>query len=117
MPTMRRDRSFLLKAALAIGLIAAGDGLFYGQRAAPGWSFGLFVLALAGAALATHPALRRSRTALGFCLLVFLFALIQIETVSPLAWILYWLALTLAVLSCGAGGGAEAESDAAGRPR
>jgi len=108
MPSMRRDRSFLLKAALAIGLVAAGDGLFYGDRPNLGWNIGLFALALLGAALATHPALRRSRTALGFCLLAFLFALIQIETVSLLAWILYWLALMLAVMACRAGGRPDA---------
>jgi hypothetical protein len=104
MPAIRRDRSFLYKAALALGLVAAGDGLFYDERPNIGWDIGLFALALVGAALAIHPALRRNRAALCLTLLAFLFALIQIETVSLLAWILYWLALMLAVMACRAGG-------------
>ena len=104
MPAIRRDRSFLLKEGLALGLIAVADGLFYAGKAPPGWTIGLFALALLGAALATHRALRRSRTALVMALFAFLFALIQIETVSLLAWILYWLALMLAVMSSRAGG-------------
>jgi len=108
MPAIRRDRSFLLKAALAVGLVAAADGLFYGQDRVPGWTIGLFALALLGAALATHRAVRRSRTALCLALFAFLFALIQIETVSLLAWILYWLALMLAVMASRAGGASDA---------
>jgi hypothetical protein len=104
MPTIRRNHSFLLKAALAVGLVAGADALFYGHREAIGWNFGLFALALAGAAVAVHPALRRSRKALSLWLLAFLFGLIQIETVSLLAWVLYWLALMLAVMACRAGG-------------
>jgi hypothetical protein len=108
MPAIRRNRSFLLKAALAVGLVAGADGLFYGAKAFPGWSVGLFALALVGAAAAVHPALRRSRTALSLLLLAFLFGLIQIETVSLLAWVLYWLALMLAVMACRAGGRPDA---------
>ena len=99
MPGIRRDRTFLLKAALAIGLVAAADGLFYGHDRIPGWTIGLFALALLGAALATHRAVRRSRTALCLALFAFLFALVQIETVSLLAWALYWPALMLAVVA------------------
>ena len=99
MPAIRRDRSFLLKAGLALGLVAAADGLFYGGKAPPGWTVGLFAMALLGAALVTHRALRRSRTALSLSLFAFLFALIQIETVSLLAWALYWPALMLAVVA------------------
>jgi hypothetical protein len=104
MPAIRRDRSFLLKAAMALGLVAAADGLFYAPRVAPGWTVGLFAIALLGAALVSHRALRRSRTALCLSLLAFLFALLQIETVSLLAWVLYWLALMLAVMTARAGG-------------
>ena len=107
MPAIRRDRSFLLKAGLALGLIAAADGLFYGTKAPPGWTIGLFAMALLGAALATHRALRRSRTALVMALFAFLFALVQVETVSLVAWILYWLALMLAVMASRAGGPAD----------
>jgi hypothetical protein len=108
MPAIRRNRTFLLKAALAVGLVAGADGLFYSPRALPGWSIGLFALALVGAAVAVHPALRRSRTALSLLLLAFLFGLIQIETVSLLAWLFYWLALMLAVMACRAGGRSDA---------
>ena len=104
MPGIHQDRSFLLKAALAIGLVAAADGLLGDGVAVPGWTIGLFALALLGAALVTHRALRRSRTGLCLSLFAFLFALIQIETVSLLAWILYWLALMLAVMASRAGG-------------
>jgi len=112
MPSIRRDRSFLLKAALAVGLVAGADALFYGRldgpAVFPSLSIGLFALALAGAAVAVHPALRRSRAALCLLLLAFLFALIQVETVSLLAWLLYWLALMLAVMACRAGGRPDA---------
>jgi hypothetical protein len=108
MPSIHRNRSFLLKAALAVGFAAGADALFYSGKAAPGWSIGLFALALIGAAVATHPALRRSRTALSLTLLAFLFALVQVETVSLLAWALYWLALMLAVMACRAGGRPDA---------
>ncbi|MGZ5985987.1 MAG: DUF4153 domain-containing protein, partial [Caulobacteraceae bacterium] len=108
MPPIRRNHSFLLKSALAVGLVAAADGLFYGDRPHVGFSIGMFALALAGAALAVHPALRRSRRALSLWLLAFLFGLIQIETVSLLAWVLYWLALMLAVMACRAGGRPDA---------
>lgn len=108
MPAIRRDRSFLLKAALAIGLVVTADRLFYGHDRIPGWTVGLFALALLGAALATHRALRRSRTALCLSLFAFLFALMQVETVSMLAWLLYWLALMLAVMTSRAGGRPDA---------
>jgi hypothetical protein len=108
MPAVLRNRSVLLKAALALGLVAGADALFYDHNEALGWNFGLFALALAGAAVAVHPALRRSRSALSLWLLAFLFGLIQIETVSLLAWILYWLALMLAVMACRAGGRPDA---------
>jgi hypothetical protein len=108
MTDIRRDRSFLLKSAMAVGLVAAADGLLYGNGLNIGWSLGLFALALAGAAVAVHPALRRSRTALSLWLLAFLFGLIQIETVSLLAWVLFWLALMLAVMACRAGGRPDA---------
>jgi hypothetical protein len=104
MPAIRPNRAFLLKSALAAGMVAAADGLFYGDRPNVGWNIGLYALALAGAALAVHPALRRSRTALGLWLLAFLFGLIQIETVSLLASGFFWLALMLAVMACRAGG-------------
>ncbi len=35
MPAIHRDRTFLLKAAMALGLVAAADGLFYGGKAPP----------------------------------------------------------------------------------
>lgn len=112
MHAIRRDRSFLLKAALALGLVAGADRLFYGGPRGgavfPSLGVGLFALALIGAALAAHPALRRSRTALCLLLLAFLFALVQVETVSLLAWVLYWLALMLAVMACRAGGRPDA---------
>jgi len=108
MPATFRNRSFLLKAALALGLVAAADALFHGAGAAPGWTVGLFALALAGVALATHPALRRNRAALCLWLTAVLFAVIQVETVSLLAGALYWLALMLAVMAPRAGGRPDA---------
>jgi hypothetical protein len=108
MPTIRRDRSFQLKVALALGLVAAADRLFYPANVLPGLSIGLFALALAGAAVAVHPALRRSRTSLCLWLLAFLFALLQVETVSLLAFVLFGLALALAVMACRAGGPPDA---------
>jgi hypothetical protein len=108
MPSIRRNRSFLLKVALALGLVAAADRLFYPANVLPGLGIGLYALALAGAAVAVHPALRRSRTALCLWLLAFLFALLQVETVSLLAFVLFGLALALAVMACRAGGRPDA---------
>ena len=89
MADIRRNWSFLLKTGLAVGLTAAADGLFYCGRLVLGWNLGLFALALLAAAVASQPALRKNRAALGFAGVALIFALLQIETVSLLAWILY----------------------------
>ena len=44
MPAIRPNRSFLLKSALAMGLVAGADGLFYGERPNIGWNIGLYAL-------------------------------------------------------------------------
>src|SRR4051794_40969257 len=97
MDTLLADRpSLWIKGALAVGLIALADLLVFEQP--PGAGVGLLLLAFAAAA-ALHPDLRRSR--LGLCALsaAALFALVQIEHPSFMAWLLFWTALGVAVLA------------------
>jgi len=88
--------SFLLKLACAILLVALADLLFWFQRA--GSTIGLFAFALlvvAGCLRTEMFARRSSRLALAAA---FAFALALIADPGPLALLLYWTALTLAVL-------------------
>lgn len=97
MDSLLADRpSLWIKGALALGLIALADLLVFEQP--PGAGVGLLLLAFAAAA-AVHPELRRSRLGLGALAVAALFALVQIEHPSFMAWLLFWTALGVAVLA------------------
>ena len=93
-PTARH--SFLLKVAAAIGLVALADGMVTGWLALPvpatmalGWTL---ALAVAVAAIGRD---RAARIAL---LTALAFALVLVEDPSPLAWVMFWVALASAAL-------------------
>lgn len=91
-----RDLSFALKASAALALVVVADLLFWGHPI--GWTLGGFALLLTLAATAVHPAARRDRKA-GWALLgATVLSLVLAWAPSPLAWILFWATLSLAVL-------------------
>jgi hypothetical protein len=104
MDSLLDDRPPLwIKAVLAAGLIALADRLLFAVNEV-GANLGLLLLAFAGAA-AVHPDVRRSclgALALGAAVV---FAGLQIEHFSPLAWFLFWIALGVAVLASRAAAG------------
>jgi hypothetical protein len=109
MSLLRRVRSphgFLLKAALAPCLVALADWLLYRHRF--GGNLGLFALALTMAAILAHPAIRHDRRAVAAVTAASLFGVVQLESPSALAWVLFWAALMVAVLSSRAPAGENA---------
>lgn len=88
--------SFLFKLGIALAAATAADALFVFQRA--GSTLGYFALALLALVAAASPAARghgASRVALAAAAL---FALLLVLDPGPLALLLYWTALTLAML-------------------
>ncbi|SFI79062.1 DUF4173 domain-containing protein [Caulobacter sp. UNC279MFTsu5.1] len=98
MPLSRRPRdlSFALKVSAALALAAVADQLFWGHDI--GATLGGFALLLTLAAAALHPAVRRDRKAGLALAFAAVLALVLAWAPSPLAWILFWAALSLAVL-------------------
>jgi len=96
-PPLLSRASFWLKAALTIGLIALADFLFVWRL--PGVSLGLFALAGIAAVALTRPALLRERRGGLALAAAAAFALILVDRPGPLAWLLFGLSLTIAVLS------------------
>jgi hypothetical protein len=88
--------SFTAKAAVAALLAALGDWLFYGQWI--GATLGAFALAWAIAVLLALPSLRRRGGALFATFAATLCAGILIDNPSPLAWALFWVAISSAAL-------------------
>ncbi|MEA3013369.1 MAG: hypothetical protein QOD42_1914 [Sphingomonadales bacterium] len=91
-----RKGSFLFKLGIALAAASAADWLFAFQRV--GSTLGFFALALLALAAAASPAARgrpASRVALAAAAL---FALLLVADPGPLALLLYWTALTLAML-------------------
>jgi hypothetical protein len=91
-----RKGSFLFKLGIALAAATAADGLFVFQRG--GSTIGFFALALLALAAAANPAARRraaSRVALAAAAL---FAFLLVVDPGPLALLLHWTALTLAML-------------------
>jgi hypothetical protein len=91
-----RKGSFLFKLGIALAAATAADWLFVFQRG--GSTLGFFALALLVLAAAARPAARRrtgSRVALAAAAL---FAVLLVVDPGPLALLLYWTALTLAML-------------------
>ncbi|MFM5895181.1 MAG: DUF4153 domain-containing protein [Novosphingobium sp.] len=93
----RRDGAFVLKLALAAAAVGLGDFVFWQQQQFAGVQ-GLFGLALVAALALARPAVRRdkrARIALG---LAAVYACAQLWDPSPLAFLLFWVAMGLAVL-------------------
>lgn len=88
--------SFTAKAMVAALLAALGDWLFYGQWI--GATLGAFALAWGIVVFLALPSLRRRGSALFACLAAVAFAGILIDNPSPLAWSLFWVALSSAAL-------------------
>ena len=99
MPAIRRDHSFQIKSFLALIVVVLADWLLYETHPALGMNLGLFVLALVLAAVASSQAVRADRRSWGLAAAALAMALLQIETLSFMAWILGWAALMAAVLS------------------
>jgi hypothetical protein len=100
--TVRRVRLSLwtrLGVALVLALLA--DLFFFGRL--PGATLGVFALTLAGAAVAITPALIRDRRPIIALSLSGFMGLVMIESPNPLAALLFWTALAVAVLSPRAG--------------
>ncbi|HEX8467159.1 MAG TPA: DUF4173 domain-containing protein [Allosphingosinicella sp.] len=91
-----RRFSFLQKVALATGLVALADHLFFFQRA--GSTVGLFAAALLTAILVATPAIGRSRPALVAAAAALLFVAVLGDDPSILAAILFVAAAALAAL-------------------
>ena len=88
---------FWLKLVLAIALVALADRVFYQGGHSHGW-LGLFGAALALAAAFTLPALRQDRRALGALAVALAMAAAMAWDASPLPFLLFWIALGLAIL-------------------
>jgi Domain of unknown function (DUF4173) len=93
----QRRSSFWIKPVLAVGLSGLADLFFYDQE--PGSTVGGFAAAMILAAAVSQPALRKAPRARLALLAATAFALAQIEAPSLLGWLLFYVALSVAVLS------------------
>lgn len=94
---LRLTARFRWKLLPALLVVALGDWLFY-QRQLHGGYFGLFALAVLGALLVGRPAVRRDRRAWVALAATGLFSGALLYDASLLAWILFWVAATMAAL-------------------
>jgi len=90
--------SFWLKAALAVGVVAAGDFLLYRQPGL-GLNLALISLALVAALVIANPAVRHGRLALGAMFGATAFAALQIERPTVIGWLFFALAIAIAALA------------------
>ncbi|WP_213982621.1 DUF4173 domain-containing protein [Sphingomonas sp. dw_22] len=88
--------SFILKLLIAAILAAVADALFYFHGI--GATLGGFALLWTALLALAAGGMRRSRRARFAALLALLYALVLIETPSPLGWMLFWVALSSAAL-------------------
>lgn len=101
-PTVRRARlSLWTRLGVAVILALLADLFFFGRL--PGATLGVFALTLTGAAVAITPALMRDRRPIIALSLAVFMGLVMIDAPNPLAWLLFWTALAVAVLSPRAG--------------
>lgn len=98
--------AFWRKVAAALALLALADWLFYGHE--PGSTLGAFALAWILALGLAVPALRRGG-ALTALVIAGLFGAVLVDDPSPLAWTMFWTALSSAALLT------RARFDSAGR--
>lgn len=89
--------SFRWKLGLAIALVGLGDWLFY-QRGLYGGYIGFYALALLAGLIAGNKAVQRDRRAWVAGSAAALFALALVYDSSLLAWCLFWVSATIAVL-------------------
>lgn len=90
--------SFWVKVGLAATLVGLADWALF-QASDVGLNMGLVLLALAFAAGVGRPAVRRTRLGLAALLAAVAMAVVQIEHVSFLAWLLFWVSLGVAMLA------------------
>lgn len=93
-----RPFGFGLKLGLAAILVVLADVLFWGINKTPGSTVGVFTGACLLAAVIAHPPLRRDWRAMLAAALAGLYAIILFDKPGRLAWLLFWIALTVAVL-------------------
>lgn len=88
---------FWFKLALAAALVGLADRVFYTGGHSHGW-LGLFGAAIVVAAALALPALRRDRRALAALAVALAMAGAMAWDASPLPFLLFWIALGLAIL-------------------
>ncbi len=89
--------SFLAKAAVALALIALADFLAF-DSGGVGWTLGLFALAWTAAVALAMPAARSRAAPLAWLAGAAAFGAILVDDPSLLAWTLFWVCLSVAVL-------------------
>jgi len=90
--------SFWLKAALAVGVVAAGDSLLYRQPGL-GLNLALISLALVAALALANPAIRNDGLAVVALVAATAFAALQIERPTLIGWLFFALAIGVAALA------------------
>lgn len=96
--TLGRFRSsFWFRIGLGVTLVALADALFFIHQ--PGTTVGGFALAILAAVILARRGLLRDPRAVTALLAAFLLALVMIDRPGPLAWLLFGLASSVAVLS------------------
>ena len=93
----RWDGSLALKLALAGAAVALGDFVFWEQQQFAGVQ-GIFGLGLVAALALARPAVRRDKGARIALALAVIYACAQLWDPSPLAFILFWVAMGFATL-------------------
>lgn len=96
MSAARPHFSFWAKVLLAVGLVALADQAFQGGH--PGATLGAVALAWTLCAICVHRAAWFDRRAQAALLVAAALALTMIDQPSPVAWAMFWTALTLAAL-------------------
>jgi hypothetical protein len=91
--------SFWRKVLASLVLVALADWLFFAQGV--GATLGGFALAWLVLTLILQPAVWRNRRALTCATAAGLFALVLIDHFSLIGWALFWVAITISVLSPG----------------
>ena len=97
MDLRRWQGSLTVKIAAALAVVTLGDGLVFGLERFGGW-FGAIGVALCAALALSRPAVRQDRRALIALGLAGFYAAAFAYDPSPLAFLLYWIALGLATL-------------------
>lgn len=101
-----RPPRFWLKVGLALALAGLADGVLFERD--PGLNVGLVSLGLHVAVGLTNPAIWRCRTSVFAVFAALGFGLLQIERPTALGWVLYALAVGVAVLAPRAATGEDA---------